>query len=213
MGRIGPGTPVSATDSHPITFPQASAADQGLLLSMPHLVDPNFTRAVVLMVEHSDEGSFGLIVNQPSPMTVEDLLEELEIAWRGSSHDVVWSGGPVLPTTGWVLHRPLADEQEPIIELDDGSPTVTVAPGIALSTSPDKLRQIAAAPPERIRFLLGYSGWGPGQLAEEMVRGSWLHADVTPELVFDTDPEKMWERALQSIGVDPESIVPGEGVH
>lgn len=185
----------------------------GLLLSMPHLVDPNFTRAVVLMVEHSDEGSFGLIVNQPSDMSVGNLLEELEIDWRGKANDVVWSGGPVMPTTGWVLHEPLPGSQPPLLGEGPGNSTITIAPGIALSTSPDQLRSIAAAPPGRIRFLLGYSGWGPGQLAAEMVRGSWLHANVTPELIFDTEPADMWQTALRSIGIDPESIVPGEGVH
>lgn len=181
----------------------------GLLLSMPHLLDPNFTRAVVLMVEHSDEGSFGLIVNQPSDLAVTELLEQLEIDWHGSPNDVVWSGGPVTPSTGWVLHEPLDGLPEP----GGGGSTLSVAPGIVLSTSPDVLRGIAGAPPGRVRFLLGYAGWGPGQLASEMVRGSWLHADASPEIVFDTPPEQMWSVALHSLGVDPETLIPGQGVH
>ena len=145
----------------------------GLLLSMPHLHDPNFTRAVVLMVEHSDEGSFGLIVNHPSDLPAIEQCAP--------------------------CHRP--------------GETLAVAPGIALSTSPDLLRDIAEAPPSRVRFLLGYSGWGPGQLASEMVRGSWLHVEASPELVFDTPADEMWEAALRTLGIDPESLVPGVGVH
>lgn len=178
----------------------------GLLLSMPHLLDPNFTRAVVLMVEHSDEGSFGLIINHPSTLAVSELLDHLDIGWAGDGDAVVWSGGPVTPQTGWVLHEPMAGPPAP-------GGTLRVAPGIALSTSPDVLRSLAAAPPRRLRFLLGYSGWGPGQLAHEMVRGSWLHADVTPELVFDTPADSMWETAVRSVGVDPEALIPSQGVH
>lgn len=181
----------------------------GLLLSMPHLLDPNFTRAVVLMVEHSDEGSFGLIINHPSSLAVSELLEQLDITWRGSNRAVVWSGGPVTPETGWVLHEPVVGVPPPATD----RPTFEVAPGIALSTSHDVLRGIAGDPPERVRFLLGYAGWGPGQLAAEMVHGSWLHADASPELVFDTPPDEMWETAIRSVGVDPESLIPGQGVH
>ena len=185
----------------------------GLLLAMPHLLDPNFSRAVVLMVEHSEEGSFGLIINQPSELNVAELLGQLDIDWRGSPDAVVWSGGPVTPSTGWVLHEPLGAATKAAAELPPPRATVTVAPGIALSTSPDVLRDIAGAPPRRVRFLLGYAGWGPGQLAAEMVHGSWLHADASPELVFDTPPEAIWSSALRSLGVNPETLVPGEGVH
>ncbi len=177
----------------------------GLLLSMPHLLDPHFTRAVVLMIEHSDEGSFGLIINQPSDMTVPSLLDQLDIEWRGDQTAPVWTGGPVMPQTGWVLHepRPGADQTD----------TVEIARGIELSTSQERLREIALAPPSRVRFLLGYAGWGPGQLASEMQQGSWLHADASPRLVFDIEPDEMWASALQSIGVNPASVAPGTGVH
>ena len=187
----------------------------GLLLSMPHLADPNFTRAVVLMIEHNDEGSFGLVVNQANEIPVAQLLEALDIDWSGDPEQVVWTGGPVMPTSGWVLHE-VSDDTELSDELQAGiehGAAVRAGPNLALSTSPDRLREIAQSPPPRSRFLLGYSGWGPGQLAEEMTHGSWLHADVSLELVFDGPPEKMWERALESIGVNPETIVQSRGVH
>lgn len=183
----------------------------GLLLAMPHLIDPNFSRAVVLMIEHNDEGSFGLVVNQPSDMEAAELLEAMEMEWNGDDEAMVWSGGPVMPSSGWVLHGP-AGLAEVSLGDDVGS-TVQLLPGVALSTSPEKLRAIAADPPVRIRLLLGYSGWGPGQLAEEMARGSWLHVDATPEIIFDTPAEAMWEVALQTLGIDPEAIVQGRGIH
>ena len=159
----------------------------GLLIAMPQLDDPNFTRAVVLMIEHNDLGSFGLVINQPSPITASELLDSLEMSWSGDDQAVVWSGGPVSPSTGWVLHEPVTDLET----LEVGGGTTTIAPGLALSTSPERLRSLAARPPRRIRLLLGYSGWGPGQLASEMARGSWLCADADPELVFDTAAEDM----------------------
>lgn len=194
----------------------------GLLLAMPHLLDPNFHRAVVLMVEHNDEGSFGVIVNQPSVLTVSELLTSLELAWEGDPEAVVWRGGPVMPTHGWVLHEPVdalpmapvADDEAPGTGALEGAGTIPVGAHLALSSgSLSVLRTVAQGPPARVRVLLGYAGWGPGQLTREMAHGSWLHADLSPALVFDTPPEDMWERALRSIGIDPETIVHGAGVN
>src|SRR5690348_13316988 len=125
----------------------------GLLLAMPQLADPNFSRAVVLMIEHGDQGSFGLVINHPSPIKASELLDSLEMSWRGEDTAVVWAGGPVSPSTGWVLHEPVGGTQPGTIEI-----TST----ISLSTSPDRLRAIANQPPRNVRLLLGYSGWGPG---------------------------------------------------
>jgi putative transcriptional regulator len=180
----------------------------GLLLAMPQLLDPNFVRSVVLMIEHSDRGSFGLIVNQPTPIRATELLDSLSLAWNGKADAVVWSGGPVGRTTGWVLH-------EPTMEATAGSPgTAAVGPGMVLSTSTDRLRTIAAAPPARVRLLLGYAGWAAGQLAAEMARGAWIHAEADPALIFDAPADEMWTRALRSVGVtNPESLVASHGVH
>jgi putative transcriptional regulator len=178
----------------------------GLLLAMPQLDDPNFSRAVILMIDHNDEGSFGLVVNHPSPIKATELLDSLEMIWAGAASAVVWAGGPVAPSTGWVLHEP--HDAAPI-----GQGTIEVTSAIALSTSPEKLRAIAAAPPRQIRLLLGYSGWGPGQLAAEMARGAWLHTNAIPSLVFDTPPDDMWDSAMRTLGVNPESLFAGRGVN
>ncbi|MEZ4363448.1 MAG: YqgE/AlgH family protein [Kofleriaceae bacterium] len=182
----------------------------GLLLAMPQLHDPNFSHAVVLMIEHGEEGSFGLVVNQPSAIKATELLHSLDMSWGGDDSAVVWSGGPVSPSTGWVLHQPLD-----VLDMRPrrGSGTIDVAPGIALTTSPDRLRTIATAPPGRVRLLLGYSGWAPGQLADEMSRGAWLHAAADPSLIFDSPAPELWSRAIRSLGILPESLIQGRGTN
>ena len=177
----------------------------GLLLAMPQLADPNFSRAVVLMIEHSDQGSFGLVINHPSPIRATELLESLEMSWRGDDTAVVWAGGPVSPSTGWVLHEPIDHF------VRTGGGTIEITQAISLSTSPDRLRAIASAPPRNIRLLLGYSGWGPGQLAAEMSRGAWLHTDADPRLVFETPPDEIWAAALNELGINPESLFTARG--
>jgi putative transcriptional regulator len=179
----------------------------GLLLAMPQLADPNFSRAVVLMIEHSENGSFGLVINHPSQIKASELLDSLEMSWRGEDSAVVWAGGPVSPSTGWVLHEPTGSAQA------GGGGTIEITSTISLSTSPDRLRVIANSPPRNIRLLLGYSGWGPGQLAAEMARGAWLHTSVDHRLVFDTPAEQIWDAAMRTLGIDPRDLFSGRGVN
>ena len=179
----------------------------GLLLAMPQLADPNFSRAVVLMIEHGEQGSFGLVINHPSPIKATELLESLEMRWRGEDSAVVWAGGPVSPSTGWVLHEPVGGAAP-----GQGG-TIEITSTISLSTSPDRLRAIANQPPRNVRLLLGYSGWGPGQLAQEMARGAWLHTSVDPQLVFDTPADEMWDAAMRTLGVNPRDLFSGRGVN
>ena len=176
----------------------------GLLLAMPQLSDPNFSRAVVLMIEHSEQGSFGLVINHPSPIKASELLDSLEMSWRGEDTAVVWAGGPVSPSTGWVLHEPIGQA---------GQGTIEITSTISLSTSPDRLRTIASSPPRNIRLLLGYSGWGPGQLAEEMSRGAWLHTAAEPSIVFGTPADEIWDTAMRTLGINPRDLFTGRGVN
>lgn len=173
---------------------------------MPQLSDPNFSRAVVLMIEHGAQGSFGLVINQPSPIKASELLDSLEMSWQGEDSAVVWAGGPVSPSTGWVLHEPLVIAQP-------GQGTIAITSTISLSTSPDRLRAIANSPPRNIRLLLGYSGWAPGQLEQEMSRGAWLHASADPSLIFDTPADDIWDSAMRSLGISPESLFASRGVN
>jgi len=183
---------------------QSANLAPGLLLAMPQLADPNFSRAVVLMIEHSEQGSFGLVINHPSPIKASELLDSLEMSWCGEDSAVVWAGGPVSPSTGWVLHEPVGGAQ---------SGTIEITSTISLSTSPYRLRAIANQPPRNVRLLLGYSGWGPGQLAQEMARGAWLHTAADPQLVFETPPDEMWDRAMKSLGINPRDLFTGRGVN
>ncbi len=185
---------------------ESSNLAPGLLLAMPQLADPNFSRAVVLMIEHNEQGSFGLVINHPSPIKATELLESLEMVWSGDDAAVVWAGGPVSPSTGWVLHEPSGLAQP-------GQGTIAITSSISLSTSPDRLRAIASSPPRNIRLLLGYAGWGPGQLAQEMARGAWLHTDATPTLVFETPPDLIWDTAMSSLGINPRNLATGRGVN
>jgi putative transcriptional regulator len=176
----------------------------GLLVAMPQLEDPNFERSVVLMIEHNDQGSFGLVLNRPTPIPIARVLETMSVEWSGDDEVPVWSGGPVTPRSGWILHEPAAN---------DAAPGIEIVPGLMLSTSPEQLKALAAQPPERLRFLMGYSGWGGGQLQRELAQGAWIHAQVHPDLIFDTDPDELWEEVLRAIGIEPGSLVPGTGVH
>ena len=171
---------------------------------MPQMVDPNFRRSVVLMVEHSAEQSFGLIVNRPSETPVSDVMTPLGVRWRDPDA-LVWMGGPVAPGSGWLLH-------EPVDYALDGA-TVDLVPGLSLSNSHEQLQALAEQPPGRLRFLMGYAGWGGGQLEAELARGDWLLAEADAELIFATPAEGMWHAALARLGVDPAALVPGAGIH
>jgi putative transcriptional regulator len=177
----------------------------GLLLAMPQLDDPNFARAVVLMVQHNDQGSFGIVVNRPSETPVIDVMSPLGMRWRGDPEALLWVGGPVSPESGWLLHEPTTTVA--------GEGTVDVVDGISLSTSAEHFRALVEKPPRRLRFFAGYAGWGAHQLESELAQGAWLTAQVTPALIFDTPAEQMWEAALRSLGIEPGALVPGFGVH
>lgn len=186
---------------------QSANLAPGLLLAMPQMADPNFSRAVILMIEHGEQGSFGLVINQPSQIKANELLESLEMNWRGEESAVVWAGGPVSPSTGWVLHEPVSAARP------NTGGTIEITSTISLSTSPDRLRVIANHPPRNVRLLLGYSGWGPGQLAAEMARGAWLHTAPDPKLVFETSPDNMWNAAMHSLGIHPGDLLASTGVN
>ena len=201
---------MDAIDSHPGIWDAPSRMTSqeiapGLLIAMPQLADPNFERAVVLMVRHSDEGSFGIITNRPSEVSVMEVFASLDVAWKGHPDAVVWSGGPVEPNTGFLLHEPS--------ELVSNHEALEIGRELVLSTRGEALQALAAAPPPDLRFLMGYAGWGPHQLEDELAQGAWLLARATRQLVFETEPGKMWEAALTSIGIEPASLVPGPGIH
>lgn len=179
-----------------------SAADSGLstpvlLVAMPQVLDPFFHRSVILLVHHEDEGSFGFIVNRTTGIRLQEILEGMEVSWRGGEEAVAHFGGPVQPQLGTVLFAPGEVETEASTE---------VLPGISLTQHIGDLVSLAGTPPDNFRLFLGYAGWGSGQLMEEIVRNDWLTAPARLDLIFASDPEDVWSAALKSVGVDPAAL-------
>lgn len=171
-----------------------------LLMAMPQVMDPYFHKSVVLLIHHEHGGSLGFVVNRPTELRVSSILEGLSVAWGGEQAAVAFLGGPVQRQLGTVLF-----DAGSIGEEQAGGAT-EIAPGIALTQHVSDLSRLAEAPPERFRLLLGYSGWGEGQLMDELLRNDWLTAPVRPELIFSHDPEQVWDAALRSVGVDPAAL-------
>lgn len=180
---------------------------RSLLVAMPQLQDPNFQRTVLLMIQHDETASFGLVLNRGSDLLIGDLFESLECMWTGDAEAKVNWGGPVQLNSGWML---IGDS---LSMVPDGEHLTIVAPGINFAASMDVFREVADDPPDDLRFFLGYSGWGPGQLETEIAQGAWLSAPATPELVFGVQPEEMWDRVVRGLGVDPSTLVSTSGVH
>lgn len=171
-----------------------------LLIAMPQILDPFFHRSVVLLVHHDAEGSLGFILNRPTAISVAEILQGMEIAWAGSGELVAHFGGPVQPQLGTVLFA---------AEGGNGhapGDTAQVCPGVSLTQHVGTLSTLAMAPPSRFRLLLGYAGWGAGQLVDEILRNDWLTAPAQGDLVFAADAEAVWRGALESVGVDPGAL-------
>jgi putative transcriptional regulator len=175
-----------------------------LLVAMPQLLDPNFARTVVLLIEHDEGGTFGLVLNRATDLPVAQLCASLGIDWDAADERSVSWGGPVQPEHGWLL---LGDGAPAHLEVSD------VIRGVRFSRSPEVLRECAEAPPDQLRVFLGYAGWGPGQLREERIQGAWLVAPASPKFVFDAPGETLWERVLRDLGIDPATLVPTQGVN
>lgn len=190
---------------HPMAS-ESNALDVPLLLiAMPQVPDP-FHRSVVLLVHHDSEGSLGFVVNRPTEIEMGEILRGMDLEWSGGGEAVAFFGGPVQPQLGTVLL-----ENETGMELEGAVP---VDSEIALTQHVADLERLAGSPPERVRLLLGYAGWGEDQLVEEILRNDWLTAPVSSDLIFSRDPVEAWESAVRSIGADPTSLPswsPGAG--
>jgi putative transcriptional regulator len=171
-----------------------------LLMAMPQVLDPTFSRSVVLLVHHEDGGSLGFILNRPSTIRVGEILKQMDVPWAGKPESVAFFGGPVQQEIGTVLFAPV---------LADAGPEDTateILPGVALTQHIGDLARLAEAPPEELRLILGYAGWGEGQLMAEILRNDWLTAPASRELIFAADPEEVWSAALRSVGIDPATL-------
>ena len=157
-----------------------------LLIAGPGLVDPNFWRAVVLVGEHSEEGALGVVLNRPSETAVTEAVPEL--ALLADDLGAVHVGGPVQPSAVVVL----AD----FVDASDAESLVLDTIGFL----PSEVDPIALGELRRARVYVGYSGWGPGQLDEELEEGSWIVEPALAEDVFTSDPDGLWSAVLRRKG-------------
>ena len=178
-----------------------------VLIAMPGMTDPRFARSVVLICAHSDEGAMGLVLNQPLPeIDFGDLLEQLGIEADDSARRIeVRFGGPVEPGRGFVLHN--VPEHG-----DDPEGRLRIGQALALTTTRDILEDLAHGEgPESAVLALGYAGWGPGQLEQEMLDNGWLTGDGAQDLIFSQDHDAKWQQALRAQGIDPSLLSAAAG--
>lgn len=187
--------------------------DGQFLIAMPNMPDGRFAHTVIYLCAHSSEGAMGLIVNQPSPsLSVADLLVKLKIVPEGQSIRLpnalrgmsVYRGGPVETERGFVLHSD---------DFQVESSTLPIQDGICLTATMDILKALAEGRgPSQAMLALGYAGWAPGQLEQEIQSNGWLTGPADPAILFDADIATKWQRALWQIGVDP-SMLSGDAGH
>jgi len=174
-----------------------------LLLSMPQLDDPNFRQAVILLCQHTADGAWGLVLNRPTgtaaaqavrldpPVTIDNGLE-------------LWVGGPVEPERGCLL---LGEDPQDV-------EAVQICHGVLVSGSAGLLRDLLEKKQQpRTRLLMGYAGWGPGQLDSELRDSAWLIMPIELDIVFDLPAAEMWATAIRRLGAEPGSLQMSQGVH
>ncbi len=180
-----------------------NALAPGFLIAMPQLGDPNFSRAVVLMIEHGEAGAMGLVLNRQAPLTLGELAKGQELQVSGAlSPSPIFVGGPVEPQRGFVLH-----------DAGDVGESEEVIPGLFLSVTMDALGGLLVRSEVQLRFCLGYAGWGAGQLEAEIAEGAWLFTEASPGPVLQGDPAQLWDETLRGMGVDPAMLFQAKGVN
>jgi putative transcriptional regulator len=183
-----------------------------LLLAMPTMTDKRFRRAVIYMCRHSDDGAMGIIVNQRAKtLTFRGLLKQLDLLPADVDDTLADSlearsvhiGGPVSAERGFVLHS-----DDFVVE----DSTLPIADGICLTATTEILKAIAEGKgPADCMLALGYSGWAPGQLEQEIQANGWLHCAAHRTRIFSDDLDQIYERALSTLGIDPTLLVAGAG--
>jgi putative transcriptional regulator len=183
-----------------------------MLIAMPAMMDERFARSLIYVCAHSSEGAMGIVVNHPAPnINFSDLLVKLDVIPAADIIRLpsragvvkVMRGGPVETERGFVLHS-----SDFFIE----NSTLPIAEGICLTATIDILKAIAGGKgPDRAILALGYAGWRAGQLESEIAANGWLHCPADLDLLFDSDLEQKYERALSKIGIDPSHLVSEAG--
>ncbi len=171
-----------------------------ILIAMPGMGDPRFDHSVVYMCAHSSEGAMGLILNKPaSDLDLASLMQQIGITPTDKMRNMpIRFGGPVEHGRGFVLHSAEYAGSDTTLQVDDR---------FAMTATMDILQDIAeGGGPDTCLLALGYAGWGPGQLEQELQANGWLTGDAEDKLVFNPDVDQMWSRALHSIGIDPSML-------
>ena len=181
---------------------QATSNRTGLndqfLIAMPQMEDSFFEKSVIYIWQHSDEGAIGIAVNLPLPITLSELFEQLGINDERlpSASQIVLSGGPVEPNKGFILH----DGAEDATTWDS---TLPLENNLFITTSRDILEDIASGGgPQNYLVILGCSGWGPGQLEQELAKNAWFTCPSSKELIFSTEFNNKPKLAAASLGFD-----------
>ena len=169
------------------------------LIAMPAMQDPIFGGTVVYVCEHNENGVLGVVINKPTDMTMEVLFDRIDLKLAAGSdtpiiNEPIMFGGPVQDDRGFVLHTPGARY----------SSSLTVTDEIAFTTSIDVLEAVAKGDgPERMLVSIGYSGWSPGQLEDEIGRNGWLTVGASADILFDFPIEQRYVAAIKLLGIDP----------
>ncbi|MEO5346541.1 MAG: YqgE/AlgH family protein [Magnetococcus sp. YQC-9] len=168
------------------------------LIAMPGLRDAHFERAVLFVCSHTSDGALGLVINQPHPVSMREIMQQLGLSWqRDDAQPMVFQGGPVALDRGFILY-----------ERNVACPGyIEVEQGLYLGTNPDILRQLAGESGGRFLLALGYSGWAGGQLEAELKSNAWLVSAPNRAVLFDAPPVERWQAALRGLGIDPALLV------
>ena len=200
-------------------MPSSNSLAPGFLIASPRLDNTPFERALILMIHHNAEGAMGLIVNKPLEHDFGSLLvvveEEIEARLCRESYEVpVHFGGPVRLEQLWMIYEmgglPMPNEPERLCDLDDLGVlgALRFHDRFVLAASWDIIERYATGERDGLhRPFIGYTGWGPGQIEEEIEEGSWLASDFDDQIAFGTNPQQAWSAALAQTGVNPTAFM------
>jgi putative transcriptional regulator len=172
------------------------------LIAMPGMGGDTFSGTVIYLCEHTDKGALGLVINKPIDIKLKNLFEKVDLSLDRAdlAESPVFYGGPVQTERGFVLHE--TPEQE-AGAAGPYSSSLQIPGGLAMTTSKDVLEALSnGAGPKRVLITLGYSGWGAGQLEDEMRRNGWINVGAEPGIIFDTPVAQRYDKALSLLGID-----------
>ena len=172
------------------------------LIAMPGMAGDTFAGTVIYMCEHTDKGALGLVINKPIDIKLKNLFEKVELTLdrEDLAEAPVYFGGPVQTERGFVLHEALDGAEG---EAGHYNSSLRIPGGLEMTTSKDVLEALSnGAGPKKVLVTLGYSGWGAGQLEDEMSRNGWINVSAEPGIIFDTPFEQRYDKALSLLGID-----------